>query len=123
VEADQPCNRDARFDRIADQSIAKRQGVPIDTENGGGASRLRCALAAFTVTRWFTVAQVDEEHGSSFGDELRRYSTHDRFEIVGVGTNASTSYGPDIDATLHQRDADRRCQVTDAEGSRYRCLP
>jgi hypothetical protein len=60
--------------------------VPIDTEDGGGASCLGRALAVFTVSRRFTVAQVDEENGSSLGDELRRRSTHHRFEIVGVGT-------------------------------------
>jgi hypothetical protein len=64
VEPDQACNRDTRLDRIANQSVAKRQGVPIDTKDGGGASRLGCAPAAFTVSRWFTVAQVDEENRS-----------------------------------------------------------
>jgi hypothetical protein len=86
MEANQACNCDARVDGIANQSVAKRQRSPIDTEDGGGAIRLRWALSPFSVSRWFTVAQVDEENGSSLGDELRRCSTHHRFEIVGVGT-------------------------------------
>jgi hypothetical protein len=86
VEADQACNRDARLDCIANQSVAKRQRGPIDAEDGGGASRLRGTLSPFSVSCGFTVAQVDEEHRSALGDELRRGSPHHRFEIVGVGT-------------------------------------
>jgi hypothetical protein len=66
MEANQACNRDARVDCISNQSVAKRQRSPIDAEDSGGASRLRSALSPFGVSRWLTVAQVDEENGGVY---------------------------------------------------------
>jgi hypothetical protein len=110
VEANQPRHGDARVDGIANQSVAKRQRSPIDAEDGGGASRLRGALSPFSVSCGFTVAQVDEEHGSSLGGELCRGSTHHCFEIVGVGTERQyvIRSGHRCDSAIEMQIADAR---------------